>query len=80
MGKAFHWANLGLLSRCSDEGSRLPMAEILQSLTELLQHLGRLPGIGKKTAERLAYHILRVHVSEAIALSDAIRKVRENVR
>jgi len=56
------------------------MAEISQSVTELIQQLGRLPGIGKKTAERLAYHILRVHVSEAIALADAIRKVRESVR
>jgi recombination protein RecR len=63
-----------------DAGIRPSMAEISQSVTELIQQLGRLPGIGKKTAERLAYHILRVHVSEAIALADAIRKVRENVR
>lgn len=56
------------------------MAEISQSVTELVAQLGRLPGIGKKTAERLAYHLLRVHESEAFALSDAIRKVRENVR
>jgi len=56
------------------------MAEISQSVTELVEQLGKLPGIGKKTAERLAYHLLRVHVSEALALSDAIRRVRENVR
>ncbi|MBU6236469.1 MAG: recombination mediator RecR [Planctomycetes bacterium] len=56
------------------------MPEISQSVTELIDQLGRLPGIGKKTAERLAYHLLRVHVSEAMALSDAIRRVRENVR
>lgn len=56
------------------------MAEISQSVTELIDQLGKLPGIGKKTAERLAYHILRVHESEAFALSDSIRKVRENVR
>lgn len=56
------------------------MAEISQSVTELVAQLGRLPGVGKKTAERLAYHLLRVHESEAFALSDAIRKVRENVR
>jgi recombination protein RecR len=56
------------------------MPEISQSVTELIDHLGRLPGIGKKTAERLAYHLLRVHISEAMALSDAIRRVRENVR
>jgi recombination protein RecR len=56
------------------------MPEISQSVTELIDQLGRLPGIGKKTAERLAYHLLRVHVSDAMALSDAIRRVRENVR
>ncbi len=56
------------------------MSEISHSVTELIDQLGRLPGIGRKTAERLAYHLLRVHESEAFALSDAIRRVRENVR
>ncbi len=56
------------------------MAEISHSVTDLIDQLGKLPGIGKKTAERLAYHLLRVHVTEAMALSDAIRHVRENVR
>lgn len=56
------------------------MAEISQSVTELIEQLNKLPGIGRKTAERLAYHLLRVHETEAIALSDAIRSVRENVR
>src|SRR5262249_4272812 len=40
----------------------------------------KLPGIGKKSAERLAYHVLRVHQSEALALADAIRSVKQNVR
>jgi recombination protein RecR len=56
------------------------MTEISQSVTELVDQLGKLPGIGRKSAERLAYHLLRVHESEAFALSDAIRSVRENVR
>ena len=56
------------------------MTEISQSVTELMDQLGKLPGIGRKTAERLAYHLLRVHETEAFALSDAIRSVRENVR
>ena len=56
-----------------------PMPEVSQSVTDLVDQLGKLPGIGRKTAERLAYHLLRVHVSEAMALSDAIRRVRENV-
>jgi recombination protein RecR len=56
------------------------MAEISQSVTQLIDALARLPGIGKKTAERLAYHILRMQPPEALALAEAIRRVKENVR
>ena len=55
----------------------MPLAD---SVVRLIDELAKLPGIGRKSAERLAYHLLRVHQSEAIALSDAIRAVRENVR
>lgn len=55
------------------------MSQITQSLAGLIQQLTKLPGIGPKTAERLAYHLLRVHKTEALALADAIRDVRENV-
>ncbi|MEX2113329.1 MAG: recombination mediator RecR [Pirellulales bacterium] len=50
------------------------------SVTRLVEEFAKLPGIGKKSAERLAYHILRVHQSEALALADALRAVKENVR
>lgn len=56
------------------------MTPISDSVTNLIEQLSRLPGIGRKTAERLAYHILRVPESEANALADSIRQVRENVR
>ncbi len=56
------------------------MAHITESVSALIDHLSRLPGIGNKSAERLAYHILRLHSTEAIALADAIRDVKENVR
>jgi recombination protein RecR len=56
------------------------MPELSESVTRLVQEFGKLPGIGKKTAERLTYHILRVHASEALGLADAIRNVKENVR
>ena len=56
------------------------MSEITQSVTDLIDELAKLPGIGKKSAERLAYHILRQHKTEALALADAIRNVKENVR
>ncbi len=55
------------------------MAQLAESVTRVIEEFAKLPGIGKKSAERLAYHILRVHKSEALALADAIRNVRENV-
>jgi len=56
------------------------MPELTESVSNLINEFAKLPGIGKKSAERLAYHILRVHRSEALALADAIRHVKENVR
>lgn len=56
------------------------MPELTQSVASLINEFTKLPGIGKKSAERLAYHILRVHKTEALALADAIRDVKENVR
>lgn len=55
------------------------MTDNPSSVNELIDQLGRLPGIGRKSAERLAYHLLRVSKGEAMALSEAIRNVRENV-
>jgi recombination protein RecR len=52
---------------------------LTESVTRLVEEFAKLPGIGKKSAERLAYHILRVHASEALGLADAIRNVKENV-
>jgi recombination protein RecR len=54
--------------------------ELTESVARLIEELAKLPGIGKKSAERLAYHILRQHESEALALAEAIRKVKQNVR
>jgi len=53
---------------------------LTESVTKLVDEFAKLPGIGKKSAERLAYHVLRVHKNEALALADAIRNVKENVR
>jgi recombination protein RecR len=55
------------------------MAQLSESVTKVITEFAKLPGIGRKSAERLAYHILRVPKEEALALSDAIRNVRENV-
>lgn len=56
------------------------MAQWSTSVAELAEQLGRLPGIGRKSAERLTYHLLRIPKADAISLADAIRAVRENVR
>jgi recombination protein RecR len=48
-------------------------------INRLITELARLPGIGQRTAQRLAFHILRVSEEEALALADAIREVKETV-
>ncbi len=51
-----------------------------QSLNELIEQFGKLPGIGPKTAERLAFHILKAEPNEAMALAEAISDVKKNIR
>jgi recombination protein RecR len=48
-------------------------------VNRLVTELSRLPGIGQRTAQRLAFHLLRVSDEEALALADAIREVKETV-
>jgi recombination protein RecR len=48
-------------------------------VNQLITELSRLPGIGQRTAQRLAFHILRVSDEEATDLADAIREVKETV-
>ncbi len=45
----------------------------------LIVELGKLPGIGRRTAQRLAFHILRSDDEDAFALAAAIREVKEQV-
>ncbi len=56
------------------------MAENLESLERLVGELKRLPGIGSRTAERLAYHLLRASEADALALAEAIRDIKRNMR
>ena len=48
-------------------------------IQRLITELSRLPGIGQRTAQRLAFHILRSDDAEAFGLADAIREVKEKV-
>jgi recombination protein RecR len=45
----------------------------------LVTELSKLPGVGGRTAQRLAFHILRARPDEALALADAIREVKERI-
>jgi recombination protein RecR len=45
----------------------------------LVTELGKLPGIGGRTAQRLAFHLLRASEEDALALADAIREVKEKI-
>jgi recombination protein RecR len=48
-------------------------------VNRLITELARLPGIGQRTAQRLAFHVLSASEEEALALADAIREVKETV-
>jgi recombination protein RecR len=49
------------------------------SVQRLVTELGKLPGIGQRTAQRLAFHIMRTDADDANALADAIREVKERI-
>ena len=56
------------------------MTELTESVSRMIREFEKLPGIGKKSAERIAYHLLKVDKPEALALADSIKAVKENVR
>ncbi len=56
------------------------MAATTGALDRLIDAFGKLPGLGAKSAERLAYHLLKAPAEEALALAEAIRSVKEGVR
>jgi recombination protein RecR len=60
------------------DGYAQPM--LSPSVDNLVAQLTRLPGIGSRTAQRLAFHILQVSKQEAEALAEAIQVVKERVR
>lgn len=49
-------------------------------ISRLIEHLSSLPGIGSKTAQRLAFHIVNMPVEKVQALSDSIIEAKKNVR
>ena len=56
-----------------------PLPSAAPSLARLVQELNKLPGIGPKSAQRLAYYIIRLPDEEAFALADAVNAVKHNI-
>src|SRR3954470_7883192 len=56
------------------------MASYTQAIQNLMNQFARLPGIGMRSAERIAFHLLKERPEEAFALADAIRDVKTRIR
>ncbi|WP_248123760.1 recombination mediator RecR [Micrococcus lacusdianchii] len=50
------------------------------AVQELIDELGRLPGIGPKSAQRIAFHIMEADAADMLRLAEAIRTVKDKVR
>jgi recombination protein RecR len=80
--KMFTNASADIHPRLLHDRKARPISFVLitESVSKLIDQLAKLPGIGRKSAERLTYHLLRASKTEALELADAIRDVKENVR
>jgi recombination protein RecR len=56
------------------------MSSYTQSIQSLIEELAKLPGIGLRSAERIAFHLLKEKPQEAMKLADAIRDVKTRIR
>jgi len=56
------------------------MSRFAEPMSRLIEELKKLPGIGSKTAQRLAFHILRSSDEDADLLASAVRDVKANLR
>jgi recombination protein RecR len=50
------------------------------AVQDLIDELGRLPGVGPKSAQRIAFHILQTDATDARRLADAITRVKDTIR
>jgi len=56
------------------------MSQFAEPMARLIEELKKLPGIGAKSAQRLAFHILRSSAEDARALADSVRDIKEKLR
>ena len=55
------------------------MSAFAPPVQRLITELGKLPGIGERTAQRLAFHLLRASTEDALALAESIREMKERI-
>ncbi|HUB25579.1 MAG TPA: recombination mediator RecR [Tepidisphaeraceae bacterium] len=56
------------------------MSNYAQSIQTLMAELGKLPGVGPRSAERIAFHLLKQSPTDALRLADAIRDVKTRIK
>ena len=56
------------------------MARYAEPMARLIEELRKLPGVGTKTAQRFAFHILRSNDEDAAALAEAVRGLKQSLR
>ena len=56
------------------------MARYAEPMARLIEELKKLPGVGTKTAQRFAFHILRSNDEDAAALAEAVRGLKQSLR
>ena len=61
-------------------GCNIPLASYARPVERLITELSKLPSIGPKSAQRIAFHIVRGRPDDARALADALREVKERIR
>ena len=75
------FASLRMTSRPNDKPeSELRMSKFAEPMSRLIDELKKLPGVGAKSAQRLAFYILRASDEDAEALATAVRDVKANLR
>ena len=50
------------------------------ALQKLIDELGKLPGVGPKSAQRIAFHLVKIPEQDALSLADAIQQAKQKVR
>jgi len=53
---------------------------VTNPLQRLIDELKKLPGVGPRSAERIAFHLLKTDAADALALADAVRDIKEKIR